>query len=333
MRSRLSEPSDSSFSVSYLVDRGTEVGFCKVINYGRLMKVSLDNDPVAKLRDATSIYEFERDLARGCANLSRVVTAIDDGSTNIRGFRNDLVSYIIFEVAEQDSRILLNSTTSLDVAIKLRLLQNLAAGIRQLHSRRIAHQDVKPANLLVFRSTDPARPRAPERTAKVSDLGHAAVMGKAGPYDARPFAGDYAYAPPEVLYGAIPEGFAERRMAGDLYQLGGMIAYCMTATPFNAMLKQELEEPHHWTEWTGSYEDVRPYLVDAIGKVVHRVGERTPETIRDDLSDMLHQLCHPDPRQRGDRRARGVDRQYSLTRFVTKLDLMARRAELEARQS
>jgi serine/threonine protein kinase len=61
----------------------------------------------------------------------------------------------------------------------------MATGLHELHSQRIAHQDLKPSNVLVFS----------QREAKNADLGRATLRGQVGPFDEFPVAGDLSYAP------------------------------------------------------------------------------------------------------------------------------------------
>jgi hypothetical protein len=49
--------------------------------------------------------------------------------------------------------------------------------------------------------------------------------------------------------------------------------------------------------------------------------------IRDDVLKLLDELCHPDPNRRGDPVARRLGHDpYSLGRYVTRLNLLYRRA-------
>lgn len=306
-----------NFSVNYLVERGSEKGFCKVLNLAWLIESGPGRDPASELNAATAVYMFERNIARECRTLSHVVTAIDDGDFSLPGFDPPLVLYIVFERAEQDVRRLLNATSFVDLFVKLRLLHNLAVGLRQLHTRGIAHQDVKPSNLLVY-GTSLADGRG-----KLADLGRSVLSDTPGPYDDWTFAGDWTYAPPEVLYGELPSGFGPRRLASDLYQLAGMVSFCLTALTLNAHLKTELHPLHSWDHWREPYEKVLPYVEDAMGRAISRIVGEAPGEIRPRMRTLLTQLAQPDPRRRGDARAKGVESQYSLSRFVTELDLLA----------
>lgn len=325
---RRQDDTGGNFSINYWVvkDSGTK-GFCKVLNYEWLMN-SL-GDPVAALREATSIFEFERDLARQCSGLSKVVTAIDDGSVMMDEYRYGLISYIIFEVADRDIRRLLNTSDLLDAAVRLRAIHNLATGIRQLHALRIAHQDVKPSNTLVFSPDEFGT-----RSTKVGDLGRATAPGRPMSHDQLSVAGDRTYAPPEALYGEVPSDFGPRRLACDLYQLGSMVSFIFTGSAFNALLKLELHPIYYWGEWRGSYREVMPYVRDAFGRASQRVAAEAPPEVSDRVLRLVRMLCEPDPYRRGHPRSvKQPGNQYALERIVTELDLLVRGAELRTKRS
>src|SRR5204862_166519 len=95
------------------------------------------------------------------------------------------VEYLIFEKADADIRAHLDAHADLDIAFALRALHHVAIGLKQLHSVNVAHQDVKPSNVLIF----------PGNESKVGDLGRAWAGGMRAPHDdAKPCAGDRNYA-------------------------------------------------------------------------------------------------------------------------------------------
>ena len=321
-------PADTggNFSINYRVtNTDGRAGFCKVLNLWWLERAM---NPIDAIAAATDAYLFERDLARSCVDLSRVVTAIDDDSVQFPEYQQPLVSYIIFEVADRDIRQLLDATDALDVAVRLRCLHNLATGLRQLHGRHVAHQDVKPSNALVFAADVDGH-----RVTKIGDLGRATAIGRPTDHDEYEIAGDPTYGPPEGLYRAIPDGFGPRRLACDFYQLGSMVCFVFTALPLNALLRQELHPAHLWENWRGSYADVLPYVRDAQGRAFERVKAEVPEQIRDRVFALLVALCDPDPLRRGlpVLPANRGGNPYALDRVVTELDLLSRRAEATVR--
>lgn len=307
------------FSVSYIVERDGQEAFCKVLNFGWILDAQGEGDPARRMQQATEYYNFERDIAKECVGLSKVVTAIADGQTFFEDFRVGTISYIIFEMAESDVRRMLNATAFVDFAVKFRLLRDLATGVRQLHSHRIAHQDIKPSNLLIFQEDG-------LHSGKIGDLGRVVLADRPGPFNDLVFAGDQAYAPPEALYHASIDGFGPRRLAADLYQLGGMLAFCLTGFSINMYLRSELLPEMCWDNWAGTFDEALPYLTDAMGRVIPEVVGRLPESMKEPGARILRQLCEVDPRKRGDTRRVGRPNQYSLERFVSALDLLAAQA-------
>lgn len=325
------EDTGGHFSINYWVeDANGRKGFCKVLNYAWLLEATRHSgDPLDAMNDATAVYRFERDLARACVGLSRVVTALDDGHVVFREYAQPTVSYIIFETADCDIRRLLNTSDQLDVALRLRCLHHLATGIRQLHSRGVAHQDIKPSNTLVFPQDEYGL-----RITKIADLGRASVPGRSMQHDEFHVAGDHQYGPPEGLYREVPEDFAPRRWGCDLYQLGSMICFVFTSVPFNSLLKKELHPAHHWGTWGGSYTDVLPYVQDAFGRALGSIAASTPQHIRDRVVRLIEQLCNPDPFRRGHDRTRSQPgNPYDLQRVVTELDLLVRHAQIQLRHT
>jgi serine/threonine protein kinase len=320
-----------NFSVNYLVVNGEGVeGFCKVLNYSWLLQAQqVGLDPLEAMATATAVYRFERDLARRCVGLSRVITALDDGSYTLDGYDQGLISYIIFQRAQGDIRRLLNVEDRVEMSTRLRILHNMAAGVRQLHAREVAHQDVKPSNALVFKGQSSAG-----RHAKLGDLGRATDRHTPSPHDELSIAGDPSYAPPEALYGAVPVDFGPRRFACDLYQLGSMVSFVFTATTLNALLHTELHPTHNRTNWRGTYDEVLPYVRDAFGRAVEKVGASSPEPIADRVQRLVRWLADPDPALRGHPSERKIGGNvYRLDRIVSELDLLSRRARYSVRHA
>ena len=97
--------------------------------------------------------------------MDRVVTALEDGGIKVDDGVFGTVNYLIFEPADGDIRRHLALPQRVEIAWILRSLHHIATGLLQLHSSKVAHQDVKPSNVLVF----------DRKISKVSDLGSASI--------------------------------------------------------------------------------------------------------------------------------------------------------------
>ena len=310
------------FSCSYLVqsDRGPRA-FLKALDFTKALQAP---DPALAFQGMTEAYNFERELLLKCnqRHMDRVVKAITDGLVRIDGApAGGVVQYLIFELADHDVRAELALLPDLELAWVLRVLHHIATGLHQLHSADIAHQDLKPSNVLVFRR---------EKVSKVADLGSASYRGHDGPKDHIPFPGDYSYGPPELLYRHVDPDWNKRRLGCDAYLLGSMVVFFFTELSATSVLMSEMHADHHWLNWRGSFDEVLPYIRDAFSRVLATFAESISNTtLRSELTQVVEQLCEPHPRYRGHpANIRGLGSQFSLERYVSKFDLLATRAEL-----
>jgi serine/threonine protein kinase len=229
-----------------------------------------------------------------------------------------VVQYLIFERAENDIRKHLNLNQNLDLAWRLRTIHQVAIGLQQLHGQDIAHQDLKPSNVLLVR----------EVGGKLSDLGCAAIKSSRAPRDHLEIAGDHTYAPPELLYHFAPSDWDARRFGCDLYLLGSMLAFVFATVSMTHLVLAKLHPSMHPGRWTDTYVAVLPYLRDAVDQAVTDTTTAIPPQVRGDLEVALRQLCDPDPSTRGHPLTRAqVGNPYSLQRYVSLLDLLSRKAE------
>jgi hypothetical protein len=312
-----SHTTGGNFSHGYIVQNARGMrAFLKALDYSRAMRAP---DPPTALKALVDAYIFERDVLHRCRekHLDRVVLAIADGTARVAG---EAVQYLILELAETDVRSQANTLARFEIAWTLRALHHVATGIFQLHREGIAHQDVKPSNILSFDGG---------RSSKLGDLGRAAYQGHTPPHEAYDIAGDPSYAPPELLYKYFDPDWNRRRRGCDLYLLGSMVVFFFIGIGTTPLLRKELHPAHCWGRWTGDYDGVLPYVRDAFGRVVDFVRQQLIDELKQDVILTVRELCEPDIRLRGhplNRLGRGDP--FSLERYISRFDLLARRAEL-----
>lgn len=319
---RTPDQTGGTFSVSYEVKKDDgQRAFLKALDYSRALTTP---NPPSALNALTEAFIFEREVLQLCTNrhMDRVIKAIAFGEVVVdHESPIGRVQYLIFEMAEYDLRKFLSSTGKVEIAWKIRSLHHIATGLHQLHSAGVAHQDTKPSNVAVFKECS-----------KISDLGHASRRGTVSPRDKNSFA-DRSYAPPELLYEHLDTDWQRRRFGCDLYHLGSMIVFLFTGLSATALTLSKLDRQHRPGAWNGTYAEVLPYIRNAWSTTLDDFSAHVEEqTLRQELTALVSYLCEPDPALRGHPSNRnGLTSQLSLERFVSKLDLLARRAELALR--
>jgi eukaryotic-like serine/threonine-protein kinase len=320
--SRAKNATGGMFSTGYVIENEDgRKAFLKAMDY-----VFAFNQPnTAEVLEAmTNAYLFEKRVCEKCSNhsLRRVVHAFESGSLQAnQGQPFSKVEYLIFELADGDIRAHLDAQSQFDVAFALRTLHHVATGLDQLHRAEIAHQDLKPSNVLVFQSGGGS---------KIGDFGRAWSKEFRAPHDNQPVAGDMTYAPPELLYGDVAADVSKRRYGCDAYHFGSLIVFMFTRVHSNALISKYLAMEHRPFNWSGKYADVLPYVQAAFAQALSDFSQHLPEFLKEDLVGIVAQLCEPDSSKRGHPLNRqGHTNQFGLERYVSMFNLLAHRAELD----
>lgn len=311
----------AEFSVGYYVENAQgKRAFCKALDWSSAMEA---DDIAEAMQYLSKAYLFERDLLDRCrqARMRRVVHAIADGTVSVPNAVPSRVSYLIFDEADADSRDVMDETDPAEFAVGLALVRDCAVALGQLHRGRVAHQDVKPANLLGWRQNG-------SWSAKLADLGRAFSEALEGPHGDHPCPGDTNWAAPEVLYG-WPEGMprtSKDRQLSDLFSLGSLLCYVLVRLPYGALLEMELEPDHRWQTRQGDYDDVRAVLIDGHEHATKRVVEIVHSDIRVEVELLIGDMCDPIASTRG-RLARrgGYESAFLMERYITRLDRLAKK--------
>jgi len=308
------------FSTGYIVQKNKQTAFLKALDFSEAFQ---HPDVPRRLQELTEAYNFERDILKKCQGkrLDKVVTALEDGSIDVPGFPNPIcrVYYLIFDLASGDIRKIKDLFGRIDLAFIFRSLHNAAVGLKQLHTNEIAHQDIKPSNILVFKDES-----------KISDMGRASDKTISFRYDEYIIPGDRNYAPIEQRYNYhFSHDFSER-YAADLYLFGSLFYFHFLGISAAQSLIDKCRRMN--VVITDSFENDLPALIHAFNTslqdLTQAVSIVTNAKDREEIVSMIKSLCYPDPRKRGYPKnvETGVS-QYSLERYISRLDYFAKKAE------
>jgi len=306
------------FSHGYIAEHSDgRRGFLKAMDYTKAFESA---DTAEMMQAMTAAYVFEKTLCSKCHHLSRIARAIEGGFIVVNeGKPFTKVEYLIFELADGDVRAHLDLQETLDIVFAMRTLHHVATGLSQLHRADIAHQDLKPSNVLVFKDSGGS---------KICDLGRAWDRNAPGPHDSYQIAGDRSYAPLELMYGELSEDHRARRFGCDVYHLGSLIVFFFTRVHINALVMDNLAVEHRAPFWGGGYREALPFVRAGFELALTRFAEFAPGYLRADLRRIVSELCDPDPLRRGDQQNFGGNR-FALNRYISAFDRLSHKARLE----
>ena len=283
---------------------------------------------MAELLKLTSDAKFEQDVLAYCTKhgMSRVMRYL--GHEYLQLDPNDLmsqVSCLIMEVGDEDLRRLMNHHGQASCVWTLKVMSDVSLALTQLHKGGIAHQDIKPSNVISVAGKNGTG----DKTLKVGDLGRVTSKNHKGPFDSREWPGDWGYSPPERWYRHVPADWNDRREAADAYMLGSLLMFLSTGTTLQSLVSPLIPQQYLPNNWGGSYDqDLLVVLVDAHARVLENWLRPVlmPE-VAAEVMKIVIELTHPDPLLRGDTRARRqVGRPVGLDRIHQRLHLLSRRA-------
>ena len=313
-----------TFSHSYLAKKGSRIAFVKAFDFSSAFEPGADTLGILNL--LTASYKHERDVLEYCRGrrLSKVAVAIGHGHVSVpnMGAMEGRVYYLLFEKADGDIRTQMDVNQASDAFLCMVVLRQVCLGLWQIHREFIAHQDLKPSNVLCYRAGE----------VRISDFGRSSRRSQAIWHDEQQCPGDRTYAPPELLYGYLAPDFVPRRVGADLYMLGNLAAFLFTGVNVTASLMAMLNPQLHWTSWNGTYHQVLPYLQEAFGRFLQEFETRLENSyVRSQVLPLVRQLCNPDLDQRGHPKGLRHRSHYSLERYVSHLTNVTRMIEIKTR--
>jgi len=309
------------FSIGYEVTRTDGVrAFLKAIDFSRAFRPG--GDPARLLQAMTEAFNHERELCKTCSvrRMSRIVSYLEDGTVEVDPTQPySTVQYLIFELASGDVRAQLEVMQQLDNAFVLRTLHAVTVGLKQMHAAGLAHQDLKPSNVLQCGTS-----------AKIADLGRASSQAVVAPHDSLSITGDRGYAPINQLYGETGHGWDARRRATDLYHLGNVAVFLFTKGNITAAMIAELGEFQRPGVWSEGFAQVLPYVRHAFETALEELKlSVSPMILGKEIKSIVRQLCDPEPDRRGHPESRiRHENQFDLQRYVSWFERLAKQAEL-----
>lgn len=315
--------SGGNFSTGYIVEKDGVRAYMKAMDLHSVVPHG-----ISAIAATASQFSFEKDILEFCTkeNLSGVVRLLEAGElANQSAHPFDIIYYMVFEKADGDiRRELFAFGGQREASWKLSVLHQSAKALLQLHGVDIAHQDLKPSNVLAFRST---------LQFKLADLGRAVSKQFRAPADTLDYPGDRSYAPPEYIYGFVPPAeYQDRRIGSDAFLLGSLLSFLFAGVGSLTLTLKNLPPQCMPGSWTGTYNDLLPYLVNAHTQATANLYQSWPPGCAAELSQAYFNLCHPNPSTRGHPDARKQSRQpVGLDRYRSIFDRLRLRCEIEER--
>lgn len=314
--------------ISYFVsNKEGEKAFLKALDFSSALQ---DEDLARRANELFSAYQHERNLLHQCKDkrLRHVVVPLADGTAKVSDIFKplDRVPYLIFPMAKGNIRDVVEEwkkfEKKFDVAWALRSLHNSAIGLQELHGMSIAHQDVKPSNVLFF----------PVEGSKLTDLGSASQVGRPSQSDKK-FIPDVSYAIPEQWYGwSQSPDFADKYLV-DLYRFGSLIFFFFADCSAMDAIQTKLSIKYGKEFVKSDFNSDLPCLQHAFEEALHDLRTMVEELagdLTDEIVMIAQQLCDPDPRRRGDPGARlaAYRLQHDIQAYISRFNGLARKAEI-----
>lgn len=317
--------SGGNFCNQYKVVKGRKEAFLKAMDLSSVMSTGDLN----VIQEKTSHFIFEFDMLDKCNNrkMKNVVVPIDKGVLSVPNAPIaapfNKAWYIIFELADGDIRKehLVNQSISWLTVFKH--LKDVVKGLHQLHMAGIAHQDLKPSNVLCFSGS-----------ARISDLGRVVDLEDTSPFGGLLYPGDPNYIPFESIKQVKYKNFKDRYLA-DIFHVGSLLFHMVENVQINVAIHNEamqLDKSLNQLSYIASlpiYESAFYNILDRHQVECKKLfGEKVSQVI----IQILEEMCHPNLEIRGNQHIKLGKKSLVANRYVGKFAQLIRVATIEGVQ-
>lgn len=326
----------AKYALFHQVRKDNVEAIMKVLNYDKCLNATfLDGarDQNELLARETGAFHFETDLAQECAvsHMGNVIRYLDSGELKLDNYVVKNVSYIVYELSEGKIGDFLKFSSKTDFVVdlgmlidKLKSLHQVTKGVKQLHTKLIAHHNITPQSIEVFDKNT---------LTKISGLQKSRTRQALlnSPVSAKLFDGDYTFAPPEALFNYKLSEEMSTYYQIDTYMLGNLIVYYLSSMNITTLINRKCPcTLMSWASKGAEYKQVLPDIMKAFNESLDDIAASiSVDELRAPIVEIIEGLCHPDPEKRG--YPGGFKRPLDnadLQRVLTKLDVLYRKAQL-----
>lgn len=323
------------YACFFYVEKNAENAIMKVIDNEKCNTGDIEEGLTrnALMSRETTAFNYETKIAEACAgqHMGNVIRYIESGEIELDGYPIPTVTYIVYEQSEGKIGEFLSFSSKAAFAAdlkmlieKLRSLHQVAKGVRQLHTHFISHHNITPQSIEVFESNGKY---------KLSGLHTSRSQQEdlQSPDHYRLFNGDFTFAPPEAFFAYKISDEMVAYYQIDIYMLGNMIVYYLTALNLTTLLNQNL--PYSLKEMAihnADYLAVLPEITNAFNTVLSNLKSCVRiDELQQPIIELIECLCNPDPERRGyPGRFKTSRANADLQRVITRLDVLYSKAEL-----
>jgi len=156
LEERLDPPDGSSggnFGTGYKATRDGKLAFVKAIDFVEALSAP---DPLKRLSELANVASFEKDVLEYCTKLgmTKVLKFIGHEYITYDGSSNPMsnVSRLVMEAGTKDLRHLVNANGLSSCGWNLQVMTDVLLACSQLHKGEVAHQDIKPQNVIAVKT-------------------------------------------------------------------------------------------------------------------------------------------------------------------------------------